>query len=127
MIRPRRSRLHLVDEFFMETSNVRQSLQRLVKALSELDLPFVVSGALAVNHYGHLRATTDINLLMTKAGLDVFKEKYIGLGWLNKFEGSKGFRDTITNIPIDVPISGDFLAMVNRKKSRLPTKRSRGF
>jgi hypothetical protein len=108
MIQPKPSRLHLVDEFFMGTSGVHETVDRLAKLLSQMNLPFVVSGALAVNHYGHLRATTYVDLLMRKEDLKTFKDKYIGLGWLNKFEGSKGFRDTVTNTPVDVLITGDY-------------------
>ena len=108
MIQPKPSRLHLVDEFFMGTSNVHHTLERLTKLLTGLNLPFVVSGALAVNHHGHLRATTDVDVLMRRDDLQTFKEKHIGLGWLNKFEGSNGFRDTVSNTPIDVLIAGDY-------------------
>jgi len=108
MIQPRQSRVHLIDEFFMHTSGVHQSLERLTKVLEDLKLPFVVSDALAVNHYGHLRATTDVDLLMTRDDLSIFKDQHIGRGWLKKFEGSKGFRDTVTNIPIVVLIVGDY-------------------
>lgn len=108
MIRPQSSRLQLVDGFFMGTSGVHETVARLARTLTELKLPFVVSGALAVNRYGHLRATTDVDLLMHRESLQTFKERHIGLGWVNKFEGSKGFRDTITNIPIDILIAGDF-------------------
>ncbi len=108
MIQPKHSRLQLVDDFFMGTSAVHETVRRIATLLKDLGLPFVVSGALAVNHHGHLRATTDVDLLMRREDLAAFKERYIGLGWLNKFEGSKGFRDTITNVSVDVLIAGDF-------------------
>ncbi len=108
MIQPKPSRLHLVDDFFMGKSGVHETVDRLAKLLRQMNLPFVVSGALAVNHHGHLRATTDVDLLMRKEDLQTFKEKHLGLGWMNKFEGSKGFRDTISLTPVDVLISGDY-------------------
>ncbi len=108
MIQPKPSRVHLIDEFFMGTSAVHEALTRLAKLLKQMDIPFAIAGALAVNHHGHLRATTDIDLLLTREGLQVFKDKNIGLGWLNKFEGSKGFYDTIANTPVDVLLAGDF-------------------
>lgn len=108
MIQPKPSRVHLVDEFFMGTSAVHETLTRLAKLLTQMDIRFVVAGALAVNHHGHLRATTDIDLLLSREDLQAFKDKNIGLGWLNKFEGSKGFFDTIANTPVDVLLTGDF-------------------
>ena len=37
-----------------------------------------------------------------------FKAQYIGRGWVDKFEGSKNFRDAVTNINIDTLIVGDY-------------------
>lgn len=108
MIQPYRSRLHLVDEFFMGEAPLFKTVERLAKLLREMKLPFVISGALAVNHYGHLRATSDVDILMRREDLLKFKEEHLGRGWLEKFEGSKGFRDTIHQTPVDVLLAGDF-------------------
>ncbi len=102
------SRIHLIDEFFMGTAPIHKTAERLAKALNEMELPFVITGALAINHYGHLRATTDVDILMRRDDLAKFKEANLGRGWLEKFTGSKGFRDTIHETPIDVLITGDF-------------------
>ena len=53
MIQPKPSRVHLIDEFFMGTSAVHESLTRLAKLLKQMDIPFAIAGALAVNHHGH--------------------------------------------------------------------------
>ena len=33
---------------------------------------------------------------------------WIGIGWLDKFEGSKNFRDVVTNVNVDVLVVGEF-------------------
>lgn len=108
MIRNSRSTIHDLDQFFMGTAPLYQTIERLSKTLGEMNLPFVISGAMAVNHHGHRRATQDVGILMRRKDLGVFKEEHLGRGWLNKFEGSKGFIDTIHQIPVDVLIAGDF-------------------
>jgi hypothetical protein len=37
-----------------------------------------------------------------------FKAKYLGLGWVDKFEGSKNFRDAVCNVNIDALIVGEY-------------------
>ena len=40
--------------------------------------------------------------------LNRFKSRWIGLGWLDKFEGSKNFKDSLTNVDVDALIVGEF-------------------
>lgn len=108
MIRPIRSTIHDLDEFFMGTAPLFQTVERLTKTLGEMRLPFVISGAMAVNHHGHRRATQDVDILMRREDLAMFKKEHLGRGWLEKFAGSKGFVDTIHQIPVDVLITGDY-------------------
>ncbi len=105
---PKPSRLLLIDEFFMGTAPLHATVERLTKKLSAMQLPFAICGALAVNYHGHLRATQDLDVLMRLEDLKRFKDENIGLGWLEKFEGSKGFIDTLHKVPIDVLITGDY-------------------
>jgi hypothetical protein len=37
-----------------------------------------------------------------------FKYRWIGRGWQDLFEGSKGFRDTLNGVKVDVLIVGDY-------------------
>jgi len=92
----------------MGESKVHKALTQLVERLSALEIPYAIVGALALNAYGYLRATVDVNVLLTKDGLDRFKKANIGRGYLEKFPGSKGFRDTANEVPIDVVLAGDY-------------------
>ncbi|TWT91929.1 hypothetical protein [Neorhodopirellula pilleata] len=108
MIQRKRSSLLHLDEFFMGTAPLFQTVKRLSKTLGEMQIPFVISGAMAVNYHGHRRATQDVDILMRREDLKIFKDEHLGRGWLEKFEGSKGFVDTIHQVPVDVLIAGDF-------------------
>lgn len=96
------------DEFFMGTSPIHQAMQRLVKALSEMRIPFAVAGAMAANIHGHRRTTADVDILIRREDLQRFKQRHLGLGWVDKFEGSKNFRDAVCNVNIDALIVGEY-------------------
>ena len=96
------------DQFFMNKSPIHDTMARLSEALKELKIPFAIAGAMAANAHGHRRTTADVDVLMHVEGLRRFKEKCLGLGWLDNFEGSKGFRNTEHNVKVDVLLTGDF-------------------
>ncbi|MBL8753047.1 MAG: hypothetical protein JNK15_07060 [Planctomycetes bacterium] len=100
------ARLEQMGRFFMGTSNVHQALVRVAQKLEELAIPYAICGGMAVNAHGHQRTTEDIDVLVTPEGLARFKAAAIGLGWLEKFPGSRGVRDTANRVPIDFLLSG---------------------
>jgi hypothetical protein len=63
---------------------------------------------MAANAHGHNRTTGDVDVLLRRADLQRFKERWNGRGRVDKFEGSKGFRDTQSNVTINVLIAGDY-------------------
>ncbi len=83
-------------------------MKRLAGTLDELQIPFAVAGAMAANAHGHSRTTADVNILIRREDLDRFKSVYLGRGWVNKFEGSKNFRDAVTGVSIDALIVGQY-------------------
>jgi len=95
-------------KFFMGTSDVHQAADRLCQKLDELGIPYAICGALAVNAHGHLRNTTDIDVLLTADGLKRFKEGALGLGWLERFAGSRGVKDTDRGVHVDILVTGGF-------------------
>lgn len=98
----------VADEFFMKSSPIHDAAMRLAKRLNEMEMPFAIAGALAVNAHGHKRLTADVDILLRKEDLTRFKDRWLGLGWVDKFEGSRGVRDTVSNIGIDILLTGDF-------------------
>lgn len=96
------------DQFFMGTSNIHQAMRRLNNTLAEMQIPFAIAGAMAANAHGHRRTTEDIDILIRREDLTGFKERHIGLGWVDKFPGSKNFRDAVCNVNIDALIVGEY-------------------
>jgi hypothetical protein len=95
-------------EFFMGDVDVVRALEKLSAALDDAGIPYAIAGAMALNQYGYRRVTVDVDVLLTREGLAAFKAKYLGRGYVEKFPGSKGLRDTENGVTIDVLIAGDY-------------------
>jgi len=96
------------ERFFMGESEVQKALARICAALDEAGVPYALVGAMALNAYGYRRVTVDVDLLLTREGLAAFKERHLGRGWVERFPGSKGMRDTEYGVKIDILLSGEF-------------------
>ncbi len=92
----------------MSESNVHRTLERLVDRLTRLEIPHAIVGAMALNAYGYQRTTSDVYVLVRREGLEAFKKTYLGRGYVEKFPGSKGLRDTVQNVKIDVLFTGEY-------------------
>jgi hypothetical protein len=94
--------------YFMGDADVQRAARRLAATLAQMEIPYVICGALAVSAYGHARMTQDVDVLLTAENLRKFKERWLGRGWVERFAGSKGMRDTENNVKIDVLLAGDY-------------------
>lgn len=94
--------------FFMGESDIQRAAAKVARLLEEDGIPYAVIGAMALNEYGFRRVTVDVDLLLTREGLESFKKRHLGLGYVQKFPGSKGLRDTEFGVPIDVVLAGEF-------------------
>ncbi len=92
----------------MGKSPIHAAAARIAKALSEMDVPFSIAGALAVNVHGHMRTTEDVDILLTPDGLERFKRRWLGRGWVEQFPGSRGLRDTVHGVNVDVMLTGGY-------------------
>jgi hypothetical protein len=96
------------EEFHMGKSRVHDTLAALAARLDALEVPYAIVGALALNAYGYLRATVDVDVLLTREGLERFRAAVLGRGYVEKFPGSRGLRDTAHKVDIDVVLAGDY-------------------
>ena len=84
------------------------ALERLVRELDQASVPYAIVGAMALNEFGYQRTTSDVDALSTPDGLAIFKARVLGRGYVEKFPGSRGVRDTEHGVEIDVVLSGGF-------------------
>jgi len=96
------------EKFFKGTAAVHQAMHKLVIALEELGISYAIVGGMALNEYGYQRVTVDVDVLLTREGLQRFKDHWLGRGYVEKFPGSRGMRDTELNVTIDVLVTGDY-------------------
>jgi len=108
------------ERFFMGLDEVHKAMQKLCAALEADGIAYAVAGAMALNAHGYRRVTTDVDVLLTREGLAAFKANHLGRGWVERFPGSKGMRDTEFNVKIDVLIAGDYPGDRKPKSVRFP-------
>jgi hypothetical protein len=94
--------------FFMGEADVQQALERLARLLDERGIPYALIGAMALNEWGYRRVTVDVDVLLTAEGLRALKSEALGRGYIEKFPGSRGLRDTAAGVNIDVVIAGEY-------------------
>jgi hypothetical protein len=100
--------LENAERFFMKEGKVHQATIALAQRLDAEGIQYAIAGAMALGAHGYERVTTDVDVLITREGLARFKKAYIGRGYVDKFPGSKGMRDTENGVAIDILIAGEF-------------------
>src|SRR4051794_16543075 len=95
-------------KFFRGAGMINDTLKRLAADLQTNEIEYAVIGAVALNQHGYHRFTEDIDLLLTREGLDQFRDKLVGLGYRPAFaNASKRFRTTAENIAVDIVTTGE--------------------
>lgn len=97
------------EAFFAKQGAVHTTLRRLVRNLEGASIPYAIIGGMALNLLGYTRETTDLDILLTRDGLEAFRNRLAGRGYLPAFPGaSKTFRDVETHVKIEIITTGEF-------------------
>ena len=94
--------------FFEGRGGVQQSLARIVRRLEERGIPYAIAGGMALFLHGYRRFTEDVDILVTREGLQRIHTELTGLGYLRPFEKSKNLRDTESGVKIEFLVAGDY-------------------
>ena len=95
--------------YYMARGDVFTTLQNLTRRLEEEGIPYALIGGLALAAHGFVRMTQDVDMLMTREGLETFKQRFLGRGYVLAFSGAeKTFRDAETQVRIEILITGDY-------------------
>lgn len=110
---------------FMEgESTVQNALRELVADLAREEIDYMLIGALALYAHGYARFTTDIDLVLTPEGLQKFRERLEGLGYVASFPGArKQFRAVASNTPVEIITTGEYPGDGKPKPVRFPDPR----
>src|SRR5437763_1492416 len=93
---------------FEKESAVHKTLEKLIRRLDELGIPYAVVGAMAMFFHGFRRFTDDVDLLVTREALKEIHARLEGLGYLPPFAGSKHLRDAESGVKIEFLVTGDY-------------------
>ena len=96
------------EAFFGGKDAVHRALEKLVSLLADARIPYALIGGMALNEYGYRRVTVDVDVLLTREGLEGFKRMHLGRGYVEKFPGSRGMRDTEHGVDVDVVLAGEY-------------------
>ena len=94
--------------FFVGESDVQHALEKLTRLLEADGIPYAILDGMALNAYGYRRVTVDVDVLLNREGLEAFRSKHLGLGYVQRTPGSKSLRDTENGVRIDVVLAGEF-------------------
>ncbi|MBI5485978.1 MAG: hypothetical protein HY905_01455 [Deltaproteobacteria bacterium] len=92
----------------MGESDAQAALFRLTAILETEGIPYAIIGALALNAYGHRRATVDVDVILREEDLLKFKEKYLGHGYAERVAGTGKLLDEVNHVKVDVLSAGRF-------------------
>jgi hypothetical protein len=96
------------DRHFQGESLVFKTMRKIARRLKALDVPYAVAGAMSLDAHGYRRLTVDVDILVTREGLQTIHRELEGLGYVPPFTGSKNLRDTEHGVRIEFLIAGEF-------------------
>ena len=95
--------------YFMGEGTLQGTLAQVSSDLKRHGIDYMVIGAVALMAYGYPRFTEDIDLVLTKEGLETFHRELIGLGYIPAFPGAKKrLRSTREGVSIEVILAGEY-------------------
>lgn len=94
--------------YFDRRSAVHDTLDRLTKALDELQIDYAIAGAMAMFLHGFRRFTEDVDVVVTREAAETIQDALEGRGYVRPFEKSKSLRDAKNGVKIDFMVSGQF-------------------
>ena len=93
----------------MGQGSLNNTLAQLATDLKDHGIDYAVMGAVALLAHGYPRFTEDIDLILTREGLETFHRELIGLGYMPAFPGAKKrLRSTRDGVTIEVMTTGEY-------------------
>jgi hypothetical protein len=95
--------------FFRGEGMLNKALARIVADLERHGIDYAVIGAVALNQHGYQRFTADIDLLMSREGLQKFRDELVGRGYVPAFSGAtKAFKTSEDNVRVEIITAGEY-------------------
>ncbi len=81
-------------------------MRRLVRRLERAGIPHAVMGGMAVFAHGHERMTNDVDVLLTRAGLEQFRRLFVPKHYQQVAGRSRRFLDKKDGVTVDILVTG---------------------
>lgn len=105
----------------MREGRLLETVRRLAARLSEEGIAYGLLGGLALGEHGYVRMTEDVDVLLAPAGLERFRERLLGRGYVATHPGAtRAFRDAESGVRVEVLVSGDYPGDGKPKAVRFP-------
>lgn len=100
--------LRQIDMFFQGRDPVHKTMRRIAKLLTKAKIPYAVAGGMAVFAQGYRRTTDDLDILLTREGLEAFRRLFVPNHYKNVPHRRKRFLDPVTTVTVDILVAGLF-------------------
>jgi hypothetical protein len=100
--------LDRLGDFFMGDSPLHRAARAIAQRFDELGIDYAIGGALCLGVHGVVRATEDVDVLLSREALEHFKREWLGPGYVELRPGGKAVRDNANGVKIDFLLAGDF-------------------
>jgi putative nucleotidyltransferase-like protein len=95
--------------YFVGEGSLNNALTQLAADLKAHGIDYAVIGAVALLAHGYPRFTEDIDLVLTREGLEKFHQELIGLGYAPAFPGArKRVRSVPAGVSIEIMTTGEY-------------------
>jgi len=94
--------------FFTQDDPVHWALRNTTARLDELGIPYAVAGGMALGAHRFVRATVDVDILVTREGLAAVSRQLEGTAYVPAPDGRRGLKDAATGVRIDFLVAGQF-------------------
>ena len=93
---------------FEEKSAVYRTLRGVAQRLRELKIPYAVAGGMALFAHGFRRFTEDVDILVTREGLEEIHRRLEGVGYVPLFGGSRALRNAESGVRVEFLVTGEY-------------------
>ncbi len=93
---------------FEGQSAVYRTLRKIAQRLGELDIPYAIAGGMALFAHGFRRFTEDVDVLVSREGLEELHRHLEGLGYLPLLAGGRNLRDAESGVRIEFLVTGEY-------------------
>lgn len=102
-------RLMETGRFHAGQGDVHETVKMLAKDLDDARIEYAIVGGMALNAHGYRRETVNVNVLVRPEGLEEFRNRLVGRGYVETSSGAKkSFRTTRTNTVVEFIVTGEF-------------------